>query len=777
MTETFAIGSLQYVYPLLEMRCSIDNILGDVSFPSIKDSSFDGFEGVLANDDALVHKALDSVGVYDRGIPSYSSLSTLISSPELTNLAASFRSENSIHKPGDESMPVKWGNVGNYDAANSLRERMLSNKRKHSQTSNVVGEHNVCSSEEDVATPIGKPVILDSEKGDREPLLKRMQRKPSYGNSTTYPWSPKADGALEDSLNDPLDRCTNTAEDVLEIYFLGTGCASPSKHRSNSCIMLCLKALKTQETLCPPTISEDVPLLQLSHSPLLPPPPSLIVPGKVNRNSPIGFEGERCVSNNPKQIDNPLASMNGGPTQTKIVGTKSNPPPSLDLGLCIGEPQKVSSRRPSSGLSLDLTLCDVIGATTNSISSVNASSSSIDDCSRPIILLDVGEGTASQLFQLVHGDLNRYDDYLLRIRVIWISHHHADHTTGLLMLLQQISRAQMRYSKNQSKTSRNNDNCKDFSPAAPPSLPSLISKYDLRRNRYGGASPGYELNKIMLIASDQLLQFYEYAAASAGLEELLTFNSISNSLYAGMTGEIRCATGGALKRLQSVPVHHCQNAFGVVLELAGGEKVVYSGDCRPSQSLVKCGMNCDLLIHEATFSDDRVEHATKKRHCTFSEAVDIGKRMAAKQVILTHFSQRYPLTIGSNNNTTSVQSDQSLSISNPPSVGSAGNVFNTSNSNNAFRRGSKSNIFNTSPRNQSQGSLGVSGIGNDQENSTLDSRSVDNCENSALSNCNVSLAFDFLGCSFPSQIVSLSAVTSLVAQVLSAMEESEVADD
>ena len=49
-----------------------------------------------------------------------------------------------------------------------------------------------------------------------------------------------------------------------------------------------------------------------------------------------------------------------------------------------------------------------------------------------------------------------------------------------------------------------------------------------------------------------------------------------------------------------------------------------------------------MLIHEATFDSELKEDAILKKHCTVNEAIDIGKMMRAKHIILTHFSQRYP---------------------------------------------------------------------------------------------------------------------------------------
>ncbi|XP_037093726.1 ribonuclease Z, mitochondrial-like [Pollicipes pollicipes] len=69
--------------------------------------------------------------------------------------------------------------------------------------------------------------------------------------------------------------------------------------------------------------------------------------------------------------------------------------------------------------------------------------------------------------------------------------------------------------------------------------------------------------------------------------------------------------------------------------------VVYSGDTRPCPELVALGQNCDLLIHEATHEDELQEEAELRAHSTTSEAIGVGRDMAARHVLLTHFSQRY----------------------------------------------------------------------------------------------------------------------------------------
>jgi ribonuclease BN (tRNA processing enzyme) len=76
--------------------------------------------------------------------------------------------------------------------------------------------------------------------------------------------------------------------------------------------------------------------------------------------------------------------------------------------------------------------------------------------------------------------------------------------------------------------------------------------------------------------------------------------------------------------------------------------VCYSGDTRPSPRLVdacyQCGIPINLLIHEATFADDEINQAKKKRHSTVGEAIGVARQIQSQACLLTHFSQRYPCT-------------------------------------------------------------------------------------------------------------------------------------
>ena len=94
--------------------------------------------------------------------------------------------------------------------------------------------------------------------------------------------------------------------------------------------------------------------------------------------------------------------------------------------------------------------------------------------------------------------------------------------------------------------------------------------------------------------------------------------------------------------IRTIPVAHCPHSFAVILDGTPFGRLVYSGDCRPSNRLADSVRGAHVLIHEATFEDGMEAEATLKRHSTVGEALGVARKMEAKYTILTHFSQRYP---------------------------------------------------------------------------------------------------------------------------------------
>ena len=72
-----------------------------------------------------------------------------------------------------------------------------------------------------------------------------------------------------------------------------------------------------------------------------------------------------------------------------------------------------------------------------------------------------------------------------------------------------------------------------------------------------------------------------------------------------------------------------------------GRKIGISGDTRPNEKLCEFFKNCDLLIFESTYGNELQYKAIENFHATAAEAARLAKRARARKLILTHFSTRY----------------------------------------------------------------------------------------------------------------------------------------
>jgi ribonuclease Z len=70
----------------------------------------------------------------------------------------------------------------------------------------------------------------------------------------------------------------------------------------------------------------------------------------------------------------------------------------------------------------------------------------------------------------------------------------------------------------------------------------------------------------------------------------------------------------------------------------------FCSDTSYKPDIVPIIKNVDLLYHEATFLDDRQDLAKKTKHSTSIEAAQIAKDANAGQLVIGHYSGRYPDT-------------------------------------------------------------------------------------------------------------------------------------
>ncbi|ODO09602.1 hypothetical protein I350_03210 [Cryptococcus amylolentus CBS 6273] len=239
------------------------------------------------------------------------------------------------------------------------------------------------------------------------------------------------------------------------------------------------------------------------------------------------------------------------------------------------------------------------------------------DTSAQSILLDAGEGTLGQLRRRF-GKEGELEGVLRGLGAVFVSHMHADHHLGVNAILEERFRVwQM-----------------GITTPLYVIAPQLIA-LNLRETatwQSGASDEG--LGNVKFIAIERLGERValgdelEYVGRTTATTQHANIQSFLSSL--------------SLTSLHAPRVWHRGRAFGLVLQHSSGWKLVYSGDTKPCAPLVEAGKGATVLIHEATLEDDKPEVAAVKGHSTFGQAVDVGKQMGAKYILLNHFSQRYP---------------------------------------------------------------------------------------------------------------------------------------
>ncbi|KAI8599324.1 beta-lactamase-like protein [Dissophora ornata] len=242
----------------------------------------------------------------------------------------------------------------------------------------------------------------------------------------------------------------------------------------------------------------------------------------------------------------------------------------------------------------------------------NVSATLLDIPGDSTFLLDVGEGTYGQMFRQFGGhkrsadQTNYVEDRIERLKGIFISHLHADHHLGIVTVID-------RWNKLRAADSE------------PLYLVAPLKFNTFLRELSDVQDFGYR--NVQFIECEDIVYWREsFDHRRQNIQDIL--DSMLKS-----TGFSEIAT---------VDVIHCPWSYGISMTHRDGWKIVYSGDTRPCNNLVTAGHGATVLLHEATFEDDKEAEALKKKHSTTQEAILVGEGMEAKFTMLTHFSQRYP---------------------------------------------------------------------------------------------------------------------------------------
>ncbi len=234
------------------------------------------------------------------------------------------------------------------------------------------------------------------------------------------------------------------------------------------------------------------------------------------------------------------------------------------------------------------------------------------------LLFDCGEGTQRQLLRTVG---------LPDMQAVFLTHHHADHWLG---------------------------------------LPGMLKSFELRDRQapltvYGPPGTG-ELMRAMRIVYGRLRYPFSVVELEAGEGvaydgyEVTAFNVRHRGRAFGyaiveeprpgrfdaeLAESLGVAFGPDYGRLQRGEVVDGVSPEQVVGPERAGRKIVLSGDTAPCEMLEVAAHQADVLVHEATFTDEERERALQTGHSTARQAAQLALEAEVRLLVLTHVSTRY----------------------------------------------------------------------------------------------------------------------------------------
>jgi ribonuclease Z len=243
------------------------------------------------------------------------------------------------------------------------------------------------------------------------------------------------------------------------------------------------------------------------------------------------------------------------------------------------------------------------------------------------ILFDPGEGTQRQmLFAGVSA---------MQLTRICVTHFHGDHSLGLAGLVQRISldgvphevpvhypASGQQYWDRLRRASIFLD--RSHLRECPVSVPGVQ-----------GAGRGYTLSALRLEHTVESWGYRVEAPARWRADpEALAARGVKGRAIGDLLrdGEL-VQPGGTVRREE-------------VASLVPGRSFAFVMDTRRCSAAVELARGVDLLVAESTYRSTEQAEARERGHMTAEDAAHVAREAGARQLLLTHFSQRHPDTEG-----------------------------------------------------------------------------------------------------------------------------------
>ena len=235
------------------------------------------------------------------------------------------------------------------------------------------------------------------------------------------------------------------------------------------------------------------------------------------------------------------------------------------------------------------------------------------------VLFDCGEGTQRQLIRSVG---------LADLTHVFLTHFHADHWLGLPGML---------------KSFELRDRERPLTVLGPPGTVRLLEAV---RFVYGRLSYPFEVRDL---EQGETVRWEDWYVAPFPVEHrghgavgyAIVEDPRPGRFDADLAESRGVAPGPDFGRIQRGETVNGVRPDDVMGPERPGRKLVLSGDTAPCESLRIAAHQADVLVHEATFTDEEAERARLTRHSTARQAAELALGAEVGLLALTHLSSRY----------------------------------------------------------------------------------------------------------------------------------------
>ncbi|GAA1646571.1 ribonuclease Z [Georgenia ruanii] len=233
------------------------------------------------------------------------------------------------------------------------------------------------------------------------------------------------------------------------------------------------------------------------------------------------------------------------------------------------------------------------------------------------LLFDPGEGTQRQM---IHAGVAASS-----ITRICLTHVHGDHCFGLPGVLARMAVDGVAHPVHLHFPASGEEVVRALVGLAGPGI-------DLRLVPHG--APGEVADGLAVVPLHHRVETYGYRLTEPDGRTLVPERLAAAGLSGPAVGRLQREGRVGAVRLEDVSVPRPGQRFALVMDTA---------PCPGAEELAE---GTDLLVTECTFADEDADLAAAYRHLTAGQAGALAGRGAARTLVLTHFSARYPDTTG-----------------------------------------------------------------------------------------------------------------------------------